>query len=410
MLPDERTTHENELSLPSEVEGLVVAPGRAVARALIGFLRDEGVHVRTVDDAHAAFEETLLHPPDVVLIDDRVPPSGGIDLVQRLKANVRTHFVPVILCTTGDLPDQRTRAFEAGADAVFAPGTDIDERRARMWALLRTRALFRRAERARRTQTSDIVDRRQWLSQFLHDLKGQIGALSANVDYVARFGPARGDPQRADFDDSVEDAHGIFEQLNASVRTVIDYDRFESGQLVPKEERFDLRDAAAEAIASLRRLATMTGRTIAFAGGAPADRREPSLYGDRELVACAILNLGMGALRRASPRAKLSVDIVETDTGMRFRLAAPGPPLHGSERLNIFAPYGRHAAGSTMYGLGLALARALIELSGGTIWVEDLPGAGGGAFVFELGWKRATAKSARSAPATAQRPPRRGRP
>ena len=29
MLPDERTTHENELSLPSEVEGLVVAPGRA---------------------------------------------------------------------------------------------------------------------------------------------------------------------------------------------------------------------------------------------------------------------------------------------------------------------------------------------------------------------------------------------
>ena len=117
-----------------------------------------------------------------------------------------------------------------------------------MWALLRTRALFRRGERAQRTQTSDIVDRRQWLSQFLHDLKGQIGALAANVDYVAKFGPDRDDPRRADFDDSVEDAHGIFEQLKTSVRTVIDYDRFESGQLVPKDERFELREAAVEAI------------------------------------------------------------------------------------------------------------------------------------------------------------------
>ena len=80
MLSDERTTHE-ELPAPREVEGLVVAPGRTVMRSLVGFLRGEGINVRTVADAEGAFEEALLHPPDIVLIDDRVPPSGGIDLV-----------------------------------------------------------------------------------------------------------------------------------------------------------------------------------------------------------------------------------------------------------------------------------------------------------------------------------------
>ena len=109
MLSDERTTHE-ELPAPREVEGLVVAPGRAVMRSLVGFLRGEGINVRTVADAEGAFEEALLHPPDIVLIDDRVPPSGGIDLVHRLKANVRTHFVPTILCTLNDLRRERVRA------------------------------------------------------------------------------------------------------------------------------------------------------------------------------------------------------------------------------------------------------------------------------------------------------------
>jgi len=392
MLSDERTTHE-ELPAPREVEGLVVAPGRAVMRALVGFLRGEGINVRTVADAEGAFEEALLHPPDVVLIDDRVPPSGGIDLVLRLKANVRTHFVPTILCTLNDLRRERVRALAAGVDAVFAPSTDIEERRARVWALLRTRALYRRIDRLQRTQRNEIVDRRQWLSHFLHDLKGQIGALAANVEYLDRFAPDPSDARYADFKSSIEDTRGIFEQVKAAVRTVLDYDRFETGQLVPRDDRFRLGDAAAEPIETLRRLSTMAERSLsAFA---PSPERERMLYGDRELVACAILNLGMAALRRSAVHSELAVEIAETDAGMRFRVASPGAPLQPSERINIFAPYGRHAAGSAMYGFGLALARALIELSQGTLWVEDLP-SGGCAFVFELSMKRAGARPVRS--------------
>ena len=398
MLSDERTTHE-ELPAPREVEGLVVAPGRTVMRSLVGFLRGEGINVRTVADAEGAFEEALLHPPDIVLIDDRVPPSGGIDLVVRLKANVRTHFVPTILYTLNDLRRERVRALAAGVDAVFAPSTDIEEKRARMWALLRTRALYRRIDRVQRTQRSEIVDRRQWLSHFLHDLKGQIGALAANVEYLARFAPEAGDPRRAEFDASIDDTRGVFEQVKASVRTVLDYDRFETGQLVPREDRFRLGEVAAEPIATLQRLATMAERSLTVA--TPPSDRERFLYGDRDLISCAILNLGMAALRRSAGRSELAVEITETDAGMRFRVASPGAPLQPSERINIFAPYGRHAAGSAMYGLGLALARALIDLSQGTLWVEDLP-TGGCAFVFELGWKRSGARPQRSPSTRAQ--------
>jgi K+-sensing histidine kinase KdpD len=102
----------------------------------------------------------------------------------------------------------------------------------------------------------------------------------------------------------------------------------------------------------------------------------------------------MAALRRSAPHSELAVEIAETDAGMRFRVAAPGAPLLPAEKHNIFAPYGRHAAGTAMYGLGLALARALIELSEGTLWVEDLP-EGGCVFAFELGWRRTGARAVR---------------
>ena len=52
--------------------------------------------------------------------------------------------------------------------------------------------------------------------------------------------------------------------------------------------------------------------------------------------------------------------------------------------MNVFEPYGRQVAGAAGYGLGLALARAVIELHEGRIWVEEVAG-GGCAFVFEIG-------------------------
>jgi signal transduction histidine kinase len=402
MLPDERTTHRNELPLPSEAEGLIVAPDRTIARPLVTFLRAQGLTVRTADDAETAFEEALLHPPDVVLVDDRVLPTGGIDLCARLKDNVRTHFVPVIICALNDLRSFRLRALAVGADAVFAPSTDAQERRARLWALLRTRALYRKAERSQRTQQTEIVERRHWLSHFLHDLTGQVAALAANVDYLSKFAPPASDPRRRDFDESVSDAQGVFERLKATMRTVVDYDRFETGQLVPRETRMLLGETAAEVAEELRRHAAMADKSLSLA----RPETERALYADRELLSAAMLNLGMGALRRIPVRGTLRIEVGATDTGVRFRAVAPGPPMTIAERGRVFEPYSRRANGSATYGLGLALAHAVVSLHDGRIWAEDVDGGKGCAFVFELGWQRSGPRPKRGAASGSQVAPR----
>jgi signal transduction histidine kinase len=385
MLPDERTTHNNTLALPSDVEGLVAAPGRGVARPLVDFLRGQGVNVQTTSDADAAFEEALLHPPDVVLIDDRLPPAGGIELCQRLKGNVRTHFVPAIVVALNDLRPYRLRALAAGADAVFGPGTDAQERRTRLWALLRTRALHRQMERKQRAQGTEIVDRRRWLGHFLHDLQGQAAALNVNVEYLAKLAPPPGDVRLANFLESIEDVRTVFAQLMANVRTVQDYDRYETGQLVPQETSLSLGEVAADVADELRRHAAASERPFRLAR--PPAETERKVQGDRELLRRAMFNLGMSALRRAPGRAEVSMTVTETDAATRFRVTVPGESLQGADRLNAFEPYAQRSVTAAGYGLGLALARAVVELHEGHIWIEDVP-EGGCAYVFELKWHR----------------------
>src|SRR5580692_5271368 len=363
MLPDERTTHNNTLSLPSDVEGLVAAPGRGIARPLVDFLRGQGINVQTTSDADSAFEEALLHPPDVVLIDDRLPPAGGIELCQRLKGNVRTHFVPVIVFALNDLRPYRLRALAAGADAVFGPGTDPQERRTRLWALLRTRALYRQLEKKQRAQGSEIVDRRRWLGHFLHDLQGQVAALNVNVDYLAKLAPPKGDVRLENFLESIEDVRTVFAQLMANVRTVQDYDRYETAQLVPQETLITLGDVAADVADELRRQAVVAERPFSFSR--PPAATERRVQGDRELLRRAMLNLGLSALRRAPVRNEVTMTVTETDAASRFRVTVPGESLQGGDRLNIFEPYAQRTSTSAGYGLGLALVRAIVELHEG---------------------------------------------
>ncbi len=202
------------------------------------------------------------------------------------------------------------------------------------------------------------------------------------------------DDRRRDFDESVSDARSVFEHLRATVRTVLDYDRFETGQLVPRHDRFLLAEAAVEILEELRRHAVMADKTVTLARP-PVER---ALYGDRELLSAAMLNLGMAALRRIPTHGTLAIEIGETDVGMRFRMVAPGPPLQVTERIHAFEPYSRRAAGSATYGLGLALAQAVIGLHEGRIWVEELEGGKGCAFVFELGWQRSGPRPKRVVP------------
>ena len=91
------------------------ADNRAVLRAM---LEGVGHVVREASDGAEALEAFDAWPPDVVLMDLRMPRMDGYEATRRIKATQRGASTPVIAVTASALYEDAARASEAGIDAV----------------------------------------------------------------------------------------------------------------------------------------------------------------------------------------------------------------------------------------------------------------------------------------------------
>ncbi|WEK06190.1 MAG: PleD family two-component system response regulator [Candidatus Devosia phytovorans] len=78
---------------------------------------------------------------DIVLLDVMMPDMDGFEVCRRIKANVRTQHVPVVMITALDQPSDRVNGLEAGADDFLTKPVDDVQLMARVKSLARLKSL-----------------------------------------------------------------------------------------------------------------------------------------------------------------------------------------------------------------------------------------------------------------------------
>ena len=113
-------------------------------------------------------------------------------------------------------------------------------------------------------------------------------------------------------------------------------------------------------------------------------RDEPTASLDVPLIRVALLNLVLHCARGRGRRTRVSV-WSEDPRVVSVRVSCAGLSFSDSEKARLFEPYVQlddHPAG---YGVGLALARAIVEAHRGKIWLaEEIVGDGTSSFVFAI--------------------------
>ena len=99
---------------------LVVEDQDSIRRMIEALVSARGHLVVSAPNGAKALEAVVGNPPDAVLLDINLPGSlDGLEVCRRLRAEVATREVPVVIISAMDDSETRRIAAEAGATAYF---------------------------------------------------------------------------------------------------------------------------------------------------------------------------------------------------------------------------------------------------------------------------------------------------
>lgn len=117
-------------------------------RLLCQMLGEQGYAVRAVTNGERALAAARTAPPDMILLDIRMPQMDGFQVCQRLKADARTAEIPVIFISALDETQDKVKAFHTGGVDYITKPFQLEEVLARVGTHLALRHAQQGLERA----------------------------------------------------------------------------------------------------------------------------------------------------------------------------------------------------------------------------------------------------------------------
>jgi chemosensory pili system protein ChpA (sensor histidine kinase/response regulator) len=98
---------------------MVVDDSLTVRKVTSRLLEREGYHVVTAKDGVDALEQTLGMLPDVMLVDIEMPRMDGFELTRNVRADPRTHGIPIIIISSRTAEKHRAQAAHLGVNGFL---------------------------------------------------------------------------------------------------------------------------------------------------------------------------------------------------------------------------------------------------------------------------------------------------
>ncbi|HZZ71832.1 MAG TPA: response regulator [Pirellulales bacterium] len=364
--------------------------------ALDGLLRQPGLTLLKANSGREALELLLKHDVALALVDVQMPSMDGFELAELMRGTERTKHVPIIFITAGTADRaRRFKGYEAGAvDFLHKPiEPDILKSKAKVFfdlyrqrqevALQRDELRAATAENARLLEESrqyaralQEADRRKdaFLAMLAHELRNPLAPVQNAVEILRLT---------AGFDVKLNNAREIISRQIAHMARLIDdlldVARIARGKVNLRTQREDLVEIVRQTVEDYRPALSSAGIKL--------DLNLPDhplfLQGDRTRLAQVIGNLLHNAGKFTPRQGAVSVQVASLPEGATARISVKdtGIGMEADVKEQLFIPFNQaeqtidRARGGL--GLGLALARGLVDLHGGSIVAESAgPGQG----------------------------------
>jgi two-component system sensor histidine kinase KdpD len=250
----------------------------------------------------------------------------------------------------------------------------LDTLSAQLWGAVERARLRDDANEAEVLRRADLL-KSALLDAVSHDLRTPLASILASAGSLRQSDVSWSEEQRRGFVEAIEAEAG---RLDRIVGNLLDLSRLESGTLQPDRGWYEPAALIHEVAARLRpQLAPHPLRL-------DLPDELPPVHVDYSEVDQVLTNLIENAARYSPPDAAIGVTANVQDGTLTVSVSDAGPGIGGDVMPRLFEPFVRgRGAPSGGSGLGLAVARGLVEAHGGRICAQNEP-LGGARFTFEI--------------------------
>ena len=224
--------------------------------------------------------------------------------------------------------------------------------------------------RARLLETAQkaVRQRDDVLAVVSHDLRNVLGIFRITAALLDRELPEDAGHAR----DRIKTLQGQAEAMGRLVDDLVEVARIDAGSLRIVPAGCEARALAQDAIASVQPIAQQKG--IGLALECPEDPMP--VHCDRGRILQVFANV-LGNAVKFTDRGEVRLSVVATDGEVRFAIRDSGGGISPDHLPHLFERYWQARQGERSgAGLGLYIARGIVEAHGGRIWADSTPGQG----------------------------------
>jgi signal transduction histidine kinase/ActR/RegA family two-component response regulator len=255
----------------------------------------------------------------------------------------------------------------AVAGLALQRSTLLEEERERRFAIEQTQEEL---ERSREEASRANLAKTEFLSRMSHELRTPLNAI-LGFGQILEFSPLEEDDREA-----VEHILTAGRHLLALINDVLDLPRIEAGTMAISLEPVQAAELASNAAALTRPMADARSiRLVVDLGGCDLFVRT-----DRQRCSQVLLNVLSNAVKYNFDGGEVRLGWLLAEEGtVRLTVSDTGPGIEPARQSRLFQPFDRLGAEASAVegtGLGLAVAKQLIQAMGGDIGVQSAPGRG----------------------------------
>jgi len=360
----------DDLQIPPSVLLVDDRPENLVA--LEGILKPLGVRLVKARSGEEALLHLLRETFAVILLDVQMPRLDGLQTAELIKHREQTRHIPIIFITAlGRETAYVFKGYAQGAVDYLLKPIEPEILRAKVRVFC---DLFVRGEQIRK-QALDSEVKDVFLAAVVHELQTPLAAAKAQTQLALhQLGKRPGDPGTGE---ALRLISRQIDRLAQLVSDLLDANRLESGLLELQPSEFDLAALVEDVRARMQPLAKEHPIRV----HAP---EHLAMVADPGRIEQVLANLLSNAVRYSPQGGPIDVAVEPASERVHLTVADRGLGVPKEHHRIIFERFGRaHGPSFGGLGLGLTIAKGIVEQHGGTIWVES-SGTGGEGSTFHV--------------------------